>query len=133
MPDANKLYQDYIRSKKFALIKALALKRCNNICECCMSRPARQVHHSTYVRLGDELLTDLICLCGMCHHRLHQHGRLTLEERMKECCIFCRKCLAECLCRFAAPRVPAPAPAPAAPAGGRIVDGAGPLDDIEFE
>jgi hypothetical protein len=40
-------------------------------CELCYERGLLQVHHRTYERYGQELLTDLIALCRPCHARHH--------------------------------------------------------------
>jgi hypothetical protein len=62
MPDANKLYLDYLKSKKFEVIRQLVFRRASGLCEGCRSRPPRQIHHLTYIRLGDEMLMDLVAL-----------------------------------------------------------------------
>lgn len=41
-----------------------------------------QLHHLTYERIGDELLTDLRPLCARCHalvHVLERRGEITLD------------------------------------------------------
>ncbi len=43
----------------------------SNLCEFCEQASAVYVHHLTYVRLGNELLTDLLVVCGGCHAILH--------------------------------------------------------------
>jgi predicted HNH restriction endonuclease len=42
----------------------------------CLSRNDIEVHHLTYVRFGNELMTDLATLCHDCHKRLHQQQEL---------------------------------------------------------
>lgn len=40
------------------------------------------LHHKTYVRLGEERLTDLVPLCRRCHHMVHllvRRGEMTLD------------------------------------------------------
>lgn len=40
-----------------------------------------QLHHMTYERLGEELSTDLIWLCGGCHTQLHKHGKKSFPKK----------------------------------------------------
>jgi 5-methylcytosine-specific restriction endonuclease McrA len=47
------------------------LKRANFICEKCGKRPATEVHHLTYLRVFNELPTDLLALCRPCHSESH--------------------------------------------------------------
>ena len=49
------------------------------ICPCGETRVA--LHHTTYVRLGEELLEDLTPLCRDCHARAH--GRKPRRRRRK--------------------------------------------------
>jgi hypothetical protein len=39
------------------------------------AHPRPQVHHITYIHLGDELMTDLLPLCGPHHNALHARSR----------------------------------------------------------
>ena len=41
-------------------------------CEKCWNQANLQIHHWTYIRLGNELLTDLFVLCDSCHVALHE-------------------------------------------------------------
>jgi hypothetical protein len=47
------------------------LKRANYSCEKCKDWPATEVHHLTYVRVFNELPSDLIALCKQCHAEIH--------------------------------------------------------------
>jgi hypothetical protein len=47
------------------------LKRANYICEKCGKRPAREVHHLTYLRVFNEFPSDLVALCRQCHAEIH--------------------------------------------------------------
>lgn len=39
-----------------------------------------QLHHISYVRLGEETLNDLVPLCSGCHHKIHDfHKRRRTE------------------------------------------------------
>jgi 5-methylcytosine-specific restriction endonuclease McrA len=47
------------------------LERANYTCEKCGARPATEVHHLTYVRVFQELPSDLVALCRQCHAEIH--------------------------------------------------------------
>ena len=49
-------------------------KRCNRICEGCGVNPATEVHHLTYKRVCNEMLFDLVGICGTCHDMIHPQG-----------------------------------------------------------
>lgn len=65
------LYRDHLASPEWRELRLLVLKRCNGICEGCGRRPASEVHHLTYVHLGEEFLWELRAVCGGCHSRFH--------------------------------------------------------------
>ena len=72
-------YRAYLRSDKWRHIRSEILQRSGGYCEVCSRRRsgimikhrAVEVHHLTYVRLGDELPVDLLAVCARCHDRLH--------------------------------------------------------------
>ena len=70
-------YQDYLRTPEWYRRRAVVLKFAANRCQVCYSdKGALQVHHRTYERLGQELLSDTILLCESCHALFHHYGRL---------------------------------------------------------
>lgn len=48
-------------------------------CKC--GAPANALHHKTYVRLGEELLTDLEALCHGCHRVAHGRRRIPRKRK----------------------------------------------------
>jgi 5-methylcytosine-specific restriction endonuclease McrA len=73
-------YEGYLRSKKWQAKRTAKLFHANHTCEKCgyssLTSPVEiplDVHHKTYERLGDELMSDLSVLCRHCHQGLH-HG-----------------------------------------------------------
>lgn len=66
-------YGRYLASREWALKKNAVRERSGGICERCKIRPAVNVHHQTYERIGREELTDLIDLCRQCHD--FEHGK----------------------------------------------------------
>lgn len=68
-------YKTYLQTSSWKDKRLLALKRDNNTCQCCMLRPATEVHHETYRYVdfkGGEPLFDLISMCEECHDTLHE-------------------------------------------------------------
>lgn len=63
------MYFDYGRyraSREWALKRQAVLRRSGGLCERCLAR-ATQIHHTTYERIGEERLTDLMAVCAPCH------------------------------------------------------------------
>lgn len=71
-------YKRYMKSEEWELKKAERMKIDGYKCVMC-GRPQNrcrfmQVHHITYSRLGAEnVLTDLVTLCGSCHKKIHNY------------------------------------------------------------
>jgi hypothetical protein len=40
-------------------------------CEECYIKPADQIHHLTYLHIGNEPDEDLVAVCRPCHEKLH--------------------------------------------------------------
>lgn len=66
-------YPDFLRSKYWAHVRKLVLKRDNNKCVICKSDTFLQIHHDTYKHHFNELkhLGDLMTLCRKCHKEHH--------------------------------------------------------------
>lgn len=64
-------YSTYILSARWKLTREAVLRRDKHGCVRCGRRQNLQVHHKSYVHLGDEPLGDLITLCSTCHHLEH--------------------------------------------------------------
>lgn len=64
-------YSSYLLSPKWKQLRQRVLQRDNHLCQGCRRAAATQVHHLTYVRVGDELLFDLVSVCDGCHDRAH--------------------------------------------------------------
>ena len=64
-------YKKYLESDEWKDKKRLSIKRDNGTCQGCLTATALEVHHLTYERIGDELLTDLVSLCSFCHNQIH--------------------------------------------------------------
>ena len=67
----SKRYLTYIFSPQWDARRREHLELMDYWCEICNSAPARQCHHWTYERLGNEWPQDLCAVCVRCHHKLH--------------------------------------------------------------
>jgi hypothetical protein len=67
-------YDEYLKTAHWRRCREWALTYYGASCVLCGRRERLEVHHRTYTRLGQELITDLIVLCGACHAR--HHGKL---------------------------------------------------------
>lgn len=70
-------YQSHLASPEWQELRRKVFRRCKGVCEGCLERPAVEVHHLTYARLGDEMLFDLVGVCSSCHDRIHPRRETT--------------------------------------------------------
>lgn len=73
-------YDAYLRSEHWQRMRRLVLSITEGRCRHCR-RPADDVHHKTYERLGAERITDLVALCRRCHLRAHKRLAHTRRQR----------------------------------------------------
>ena len=67
-----KMYARYLKSAHWTRFRARKLETVKNKCQDCHKyRRSPQLHHLTYVRLGNERLSDVLALCGRCHMKRH--------------------------------------------------------------
>jgi 5-methylcytosine-specific restriction endonuclease McrA len=64
-------YAKYLSSAEWQKKRQLILKRDNYICQGCLANNATEVHHKTYVNVGNEFCFELISLCDDCHSSIH--------------------------------------------------------------
>lgn len=78
-------YKKYIRSNEWLSVRIDILIN-RNKCERCGSKHKLQVHHLSYIRLGNEEPSDLEVLCCKCHMNEHNLLKvkkpLTLEQKV---------------------------------------------------
>lgn len=72
-------YAAYLKSGRWQRRRAAFRKRAKPACIVCRSTRALQLHHTTYVRLGEERDADLRWLCDLCHSTLHEMDNLGLD------------------------------------------------------
>jgi hypothetical protein len=61
----------YLQSEEWKSKRLLVLERDKWICQSCKISKATEVHHLTYINLGNENLDDLISYCKKCHLSKH--------------------------------------------------------------
>jgi len=80
-------YHKYLASEEWQQIRTKVLLRSSGACEACGVKPAKEVHHRTYERVGCESLLDLVAVCEDCHHKIHfgiqSSAFSSLDVRMK--------------------------------------------------
>lgn len=68
-------YDDYLKTKHWRAKRKAIIEERQGVCEKCKKKIVEKgkmhVHHKTYVRIGDELPSDLMLLCEDCHHDIH--------------------------------------------------------------
>jgi hypothetical protein len=64
-------YEWYLGSEFWADKHRCAMERASYVCQRCYKEPATEVHHLTYVRVFNELATDLLPVCSACHRTIH--------------------------------------------------------------
>lgn len=65
-------YLNHLQSPYWKNIRKKALERDKYLCQCCKNKSAQEVHHLTYIHLGNENLDDLISYCKDCHKKMHE-------------------------------------------------------------
>ena len=73
-------YSEYIQSPAWERKRQQVLTFWDGKCAICYSPNNVQVHHRTYVRIGDERLMDLLPLCKDCHDLFHFRKRVGLVD-----------------------------------------------------
>lgn len=66
-------YLNHLQSVYWKNIRLQVLLRDENTCQLCKTALAQDVHHLTYINLGNEKLEDLISYCRPCHALVHEH------------------------------------------------------------
>ena len=74
-------YCEYLKTPWWDLVRTRTIKRANGVCEFCQERAAREAHHTTYERIGQEKPDDMVALCRHCHQHIHGNGLDKLPRR----------------------------------------------------
>jgi 5-methylcytosine-specific restriction endonuclease McrA len=61
----------YMETSAWRERRELVIGRASGVCEGCRKANATEVHHLSYLHLGNEFLFELVALCRDCHSRIH--------------------------------------------------------------
>lgn len=64
-------YNAHLASPEWQALRKKVMQRANFECEGCGDAHPTQVHHLTYIHLGNELLWELVAVCQACHEAAH--------------------------------------------------------------
>lgn len=77
-------YNRYINSRAWKLKRLAVLTRDHFRCVKCKRARATQVHHKTYINLGNEPLEDLESLCRPCHQKTTIRHRKSVTRQSND-------------------------------------------------
>jgi hypothetical protein len=77
------MYRQYLQSEGWKKKRLEAISYYGQKCNRC-GEFGNDVHHKTYKRIGDELLSDLEVLCRECHQVHHAVERIGRKKRTKK-------------------------------------------------
>jgi 5-methylcytosine-specific restriction endonuclease McrA len=74
--DGRRAYRGYLSSDPWQDKREKVMKRAGRLCEGCRANRATEVHHLHYDDpRGEELLFNLVALCGDCHGKIHEREK----------------------------------------------------------
>ena len=79
-------YSKYIRTKKWKTLASLVKEKAGNKCVFCGSEKRLVAHHHNYINLYNETEDDLICVCNICHYKMHRGCYCMREDVQCKCC-----------------------------------------------
>lgn len=69
-------YDKYLLTEEWTTLKATRLMiddfKCQQ-CDISITMKTSHCHHVSYIRLGNEKLSDLLSLCPSCHNKIHEY------------------------------------------------------------
>lgn len=74
-------YRSYLATPWWGFVHDRAVRRAHGDCEFCQQAEAREVHHTTYERVGQERPDDMVALCRRCHQHVTTNGLDKLSRR----------------------------------------------------
>ena len=78
-------YSKYIRTKKWKTLASLVKEKAGNKCVFCGSEKKLVAHHHNYINLYNETEDDLICVCNICHNKIHRGCYCIREDVQCKC------------------------------------------------
>ena len=79
-------YSKYIRTKKWKTLASLVKEKAGNKCVFCGSEKKLVAHHHNYINLYNETEDDLICVCNICHYKIHEGCSCMRKDVQCKCC-----------------------------------------------
>ena len=79
-------YSKYRRTKKWKTLASLVKEKAGNKCVFCGSEKKIVAHHHNYINLYNETEDDLICVCNLCHYKIHRGCYCMREDVQCKCC-----------------------------------------------
>ena len=79
-------YKKYIRTKKWKTLASLVKEKAGNKCVFCGSEKKLVANHHNYINLYNETEDDLICVCNICHNKIHRGCYCMREDVQCKCC-----------------------------------------------
>ena len=79
-------YSKYRRTKKWKTLTSLVKEKAGNKCVFCGSEKKLVAHHHNYINLYNETEDDLICVCNICHYKMHRGCYCMREDVQCKCC-----------------------------------------------
>ena len=79
-------YSKYRKTKKWKTLASLVKEKAGNKCVFCGSEKKLVAHHHNYINLYNETEDDLICVCNICHYKIHNGCYCRKEEVQCTCC-----------------------------------------------
>jgi len=79
-------YSKYRRTKKWKTLASLVKEKAGNKCVFCGSEKKLVAHHHNYINLYNETEDDLICVCNICHYKIHRGCSCRHKDVQCKCC-----------------------------------------------
>ena len=79
-------YDKYRKTKKWKTLASLVKEKAGNKCVFCGSEKKLVAHHHNYINLYNETEDDLICVCNICHYKMHRGCYCMREDVQCKCC-----------------------------------------------
>ena len=79
-------YSKYIKTKKWKTLASLVKEKAGNKCVFCGSEKKLVAHHHNYINLYNETEDDLICVCNICHYKMHRGCYCMRKDVQCKCC-----------------------------------------------
>ena len=79
-------YKKYRKTKKWKTLASLVKEKAGNKCVFCGSEKKLVAHHHNYINLYNETEDDLICVCNICHNKIHRGCYCMREDVQCKCC-----------------------------------------------